>query len=61
MSNQQFAEPEWQSPQQRNVNTDLREQQMYNPRLYTIDPREKIQQRPSGGDHGCGLLWRWCW
>ncbi len=45
MMNQQFAEPEWQSAEQRNVNTDPREQFMYNPPPVN-DFYQKIQPQP---------------
>src|SRR5205823_4401315 len=46
MSNQRFAEPEWQSSEQRHMNMDPREQQMYNPQPINVDPGEKIQPLP---------------
>src|SRR5947209_9002349 len=55
MSNQQFAEPEWQAAQQRNVNTDPREQ-VYDPQPVNVDPREKIQPTPP---RRRGRLWLW--
>lgn len=49
MSNQQYAEPEWQ---------DSQEQQMYNPRGINVDPREKIQPQSAPGRRK-SRLWLW--
>src|SRR5438067_481927 len=58
MSNQQFAEPQWQDPGGSNVNTDPREQQMYNPQMVNVDPREKIQPQPAPRRRK-SRLWLW--
>ncbi len=47
MSNQQFAEPEWQDSQQRNIHTDPREPLAECPPAVNVDPREKIQPQPA--------------
>src|SRR6266516_2128267 len=43
MSNPQFAEPEWQSPQPGNGNTDLQAQERDRAQPINTDPGEKIQ------------------
>jgi hypothetical protein len=58
MSNQQFAEPEWQDSRGSNINADSREQQMYNPQGINVDPREKIQPQSAPGRRK-SRLWLW--
>src|SRR6266567_153285 len=58
MSNQQFAEPEWQDSQQHNIHTDPREPQAGNPPAVNVDPREKIQPQPTPKRRK-SKLWLW--
>jgi hypothetical protein len=58
MSNQQFAEPEWQDSRGSNINADSQEQQMSNPQGINVDPREKIQPQSAPGRRK-SRLWLW--
>src|SRR5258708_37001384 len=58
MSDQQFAEPEWQDSRGSNINADSQEQQMYNPQGINVDPREKIQPQSAPGRRK-SRLWLW--